>query len=405
MSRISIIAVGSRGDVAPLAGLGAELKRRGHDVAVTAYSPFASMIMSCGLTFRELPAALDDGEDPTKGLAAFAAPSGMRTLDAAILRVNADQATDLLLLSPFAEMAGHPLAEAKGIPALGVRMQPLSATAAHPPAILGGGNLGARGNKLAAEFGAGLFDLLYGGVVADLRRSVGLPKVSARALRRLRTGANWTVLHGYSTSVAPRPADWRTGLEVTGYWRPPRDPSWTPPDELARFLAAGPPPVFVGLGSVVVSKKRSRVLSELIVRAAELAGVRVLIQAGWAGLHAATDGVLTIGDAPHDWLFPHMAAVAHHCGAGTTAAGLRAGVPTVALPGYGDGPFWARRLREIGACATVIPQRRLTAERLADGFRAALDPALRVTTERIGAQIRSEDGAARAASIIERHLR
>lgn len=190
MSRISIIAVGSRGDVAPLAGVGTELKRRGHDVAVTAYSPFASMITSCGLTFRELPAALDDAEDPTKGLAAFVAPSGMRTLGAAILRANADEATDLLLLSPFAEMAGHPLAEAKGIPALGVRMQPLSTTAAHPPAILGGGNLGARGNRLVAEFGAGVFDRLYGGVVANLRRSLGLPKVSARRLRRLRTAAN-----------------------------------------------------------------------------------------------------------------------------------------------------------------------------------------------------------------------
>jgi UDP:flavonoid glycosyltransferase YjiC (YdhE family) len=404
MSRISIIAVGSRGDVAPLAGLGTALKQRGHDVAVTAYSPFETMITGCGLEFRELPAVLAGGEDPVKGLAAFAAPSGMRELGAAILRVNTDEATDMLLLSPFAEMAGHPLAEAKGVPSLGLRLQPLSATAAHPPAILGAVHLGPRANRLVADIGAGMLDRLYGRVVADLRRGLGLPKVSARRLRRRRTTADWPVLHGYSPLVAPRPVDWRTGLEVTGYWWPPRDPTWTPPEELVRFLAAGPPPVFIGLGSVMVSTERSRALSELITRAAELAGTRVLVQAGWAGLCATTDRVLTIGEAPHDWLFPQTAAVAHHCGAGTVAAGLRAGVPTIALPGYGDGPFWARRLRDIGACATIIPQRRLTAERLAEGIRASMDPARAVATERIGAQIRSEDGVGTAALIIERHL-
>ncbi|MBI3224571.1 MAG: glycosyltransferase family 1 protein [Mycolicibacterium cosmeticum] len=404
MSRISIIAVGSRGDVAPLAGLGAALARAGHEVAVTAYSPFETMITDCGLTFRELPAALEGTDDPMKELAAFVAPSGMRDLGMAIVAADAGEPADMVLLSPFAEMAGHALAEAKGITAVGVRLQPLSATTAYPPAVLGARSLGPRGNRWAADAGTWLVDRLYRGVAADLRRELGLPKNSPLELRRERTAAEWPVLHGYSALVAPRPEDWRPGLEVTGYWWPPASPDWQPSDELATFLADGPPPVFVGLGSVMTDSARARELSEIFVRAADLAGVRMIVQSGWAGLDVDTDRVLTTGEAPHDWLFPQTAAVAHHCGAGTVAAGLRAGVPTIALPGYGDGAFWAARLRDVGACAATIPQRRLTAERLADAIRAAHDPTLKACTDRIAPGINAEDGIGQAISIIEKKL-
>lgn len=404
MSRISIIAVGSRGDVAPLAGLGAAMARAGHEVAVTAYSPFETTITDCGLTFRELPAALEGTDDPMKELAAFVAPSGMRDLGMAIVAADAGEPADMVLLSPFAEMAGHALAEAKGITAVGVRLQPLSATTAYPPAVLGARSLGPRGNRWAADAGTWLVDRLYRGVAADLRRELGLPKNSPRELRRERTAAEWPVLHGYSALVAPRPEDWRPGLEVTGYWWPPASPDWEPSDELATFLADGPPPVFVGLGSVMTDSARARELSEIFVRAADLAGVRMIVQSGWAGLDVGTDRVLTIGEAPHDWLFPQTAAVAHHCGAGTVAAGLRAGVPTIALPGYGDGAFWAARLRDVGACAATVPQRRLTAERLADAIRAAHDPTLKACTDRIAAGINAEDGIGQAISIIEKKL-
>jgi UDP:flavonoid glycosyltransferase YjiC (YdhE family) len=404
VSRISIIAIGSRGDVAPLTGLGAALQSAGHDVSVTAYSPFGAMITDCGLRFRELPAALESTDDPARELAAFASPAGMRKLGNTILTANAGEPADMLLLSPFAELAGHPLAEAKDIPALGVRLQPISATATHPPSVLGIQNLGRHGNRVIADAGASFVDRLYGAVMAGFRRDLGLPKVSARKLRRLRTNADWPVLHGYSPLVAPRPVDWRPGLEVTGYWWPPTPSHWEPPDDLVAFLADGPPPVFVGLGSVMTTAARARELSGLFVRAAELSGTRILVQSGWAGLDAAGDGVLTIGDVPHDWLFPQTTAVAHHCGAGTAAAGLRAGVPVIALPGHGDSAFWARRLRELGACSATIPQRRLTAERLAEAIGKAADPGVKADTERIASEINSEDGIGQAISIIEKPL-
>jgi sterol 3beta-glucosyltransferase len=134
------------------------------------------------------------------------------------------------------------------------------------------------------------------------------------------------------------------------------------------------------------------------VRAAETRGV---IQAGWAGLDVSGDGVLTIGDVPHDWLFDRVAAAVHHCGASTAAAGLRAGVPTVGVPAMGDQPFWARRLSDLGVSSATIPQRRLNAELLSAAIRVALnDSTIRDNAERLASRIAAEDGAGRVLDAV-----
>lgn len=249
-------------------------------------------------------------------------------------------------------------------------------------------------------------DHLYGGVVAHFRRELGLPKASTGDLRRRRTRTNWPILHGYSPSVAPRPVDWRPGLQVTGYWWPPTPPGWQPPPQLTDFLASGPAPVFVGLGSTVFTAARAQQLAEIISAGLRQAGVRGVVQSGWAGLDVIGDDILTIGDTPHEWLFPQMAAAAHHCGAGTTAAALRAGVPSVALPGpAGDQPFWARRLHALGAATTPLPQRRLTASGLADAIRVTLGSTeLRRAATHLADRMAREDGTGAAVNAVERLL-
>lgn len=398
MSTVLIIAVGSRGDVAPLTGVGVGLLHAGHDVAIAAYTPFAQMVTGCGLRFLELPADLEPAADvnPMKSLTAFASPSGMRALGNDILTAVADEPADLLLLSPFAEMAGHPLAEALGAKSIGVRLQPFSPTADYPPAVVGGWSGPGTVNRTASATGAWAIDRLYGAVIADFRRGLNLPSMSARRLRQRRTAANWPVLHGYSPHVAPRPADWRSGLKVTGYWWPAAG-DWLPPAVLTDFLTAGPPPVFVTFGSMMTSTHRAEQLSSLICTAARRAGVRMIVQAGWAELDVADDDVLTIGEAPHEWLFLRVAAVAHHCGAGTVAAGIKAARPTIALPAYGDGPFWARRLEHLGVSVATIAQRSLTADRLAAALRTAVgDRTVLDNARRLAGAIASEDGIARA---------
>jgi len=410
MSTVAIAAVGSRGDVAPLTGVGVALREAGHRVVVAAYTPFSDLITGCGLEFRELSADFTPGAEnadvsPTAGLAAMFTPRGVQATGQLILDALRDVPADVLLLPPLSELAGHPLAEAMGIPSLGVRMQPLSATTTYPPTVLGAWSAGSRGNRMAADASAWIFDRLYGGVVAGFRKDLGLPKLSTRALRRQRTNANWPILHGYSPIVVPRPTDWRTGLEVVGYWWPaPTD--WEPPQALTDFLAAGPAPVFIGLGSTVLTERRAEHLVDVIAAALRQAGVRGVVQSGWAGLDVSSDDVLMIGEAPHDWLFPQMAAVAHHCGAGTTAAALRAGVPTIAMPGpAGDQPFWALRLRELGASTAPIPQRKLTADRLAAAIRTAVtDHQIRDATRQLAGRIGSEDGAARVVTAVENLL-
>jgi sterol 3beta-glucosyltransferase len=412
VSTVAIAAVGSHGDVAPLAGVGLALQQAGHRVVIAAYTPFADLITGCGLEFRDLPADFTPGADHADAtskdtFAAIFTPRGQRATGQLILNALGETPADILLLSPLSELVGHSLAEAHGVPSLGMRLQPLSSTAAYPPSLLGAWSLGATGNRLAADTAAWAVDRLYGGVVAGFRRDLGLPKIPARALRRQRSDTNWPILHGYSPSVLPRPADWRPGLQVTGYWWPPAPKDWQPPRVLTDFLAAGPAPVFVGLGSTVVTASRAEQLATIISEALRRAGMRGVIQAGWAGLDVIGNDVLTIGETPHDWLFPQLAAVAHHCGAGTTAATLRAGIPTIALPGpAGDQPFWARRLQRLGVSAATIAQRALNAGNLADAIEIAVsDGQYRCNAQEAAGKVAGESGFADAVRTVEELLR
>ncbi|MBE5406973.1 glycosyltransferase [Mycobacteroides abscessus subsp. massiliense] len=193
MADIVIAALGSHGDVAPLTGVGARLQQAGHRVTLAAYDRFASLVRNCGIGFRGVSEPRESSDeadvDVTRALFQFLAPRGMRSLGTALLTALQDAPADILLLSPFSELAGHPLAEAKGIPSAGIRFQPYSATADFLPATLGGRSAGPTGNRLASRAGAELIDRFYGGVTAGFRRDFGLPKVSARRLREQRTKA------------------------------------------------------------------------------------------------------------------------------------------------------------------------------------------------------------------------
>lgn len=157
---------------------------------------------------------MSDIENPAKAVMRFMSPKGMQATGEGLLRTLRDEPADILLLSPFAELAAHPLAEARGVPSIGIRLQAMSTTADFPPSILGGWSAGPMLNRAAGRFGAGWVDRYCAKPITTLRSQLGLPKVSARALRRRRTEAEWPILHGFSPTVVPRPRDWRRGLEV-----------------------------------------------------------------------------------------------------------------------------------------------------------------------------------------------
>jgi UDP:flavonoid glycosyltransferase YjiC (YdhE family) len=210
------------------------------------------------------------------------------------------------------------------------------------------------------------------------------------------------ILYGYSPSVLPPPADWGTSIHVTGYWFLDPEEDWTPPPALVEFLQAGPPPVYVGFGSM--SHRKPKETADLILKALAQAGQRAILLSGWSGMQAieTPESVFAIDSVPHAWLFPRVAAVVHHGGAGTTAAGLRAGAPSVIVPFFGDQPFWGQRVAELGVGPTPISRKKLTVERLAQAIhQAATDPGMRQRASWLGANIRAEDGIARAVAVVE----
>jgi UDP:flavonoid glycosyltransferase YjiC (YdhE family) len=422
MAKVVIAAVGSRGDTAPLIAIGARLQEAGHEVVLSAQSIFEDLVTSCGLRFLPHDLSMhgvDTGapklaapgvpdmseiENPAKAVMEFMSPKGVQKTGEGLLTALRDERADILLLSPFAELAGHQLAEAWDVPTVGIRLQAMSTTAEFPPSILGAWSAGPVLNQAAGRFGAGWIDRFYAKPVAAFRSQLGLPKVSARAQRRRRTEAEWPILHGFSPTVVPRPQDWRRGLDVVGYWWPPRPRDWEPPADVVRFLESGPPPVYIGFGSLPMPKAQATQVSDVIAQALCKAGVRGIVQAGWAQLAVCTDDVLTIGEVPHDWLFDRVAAVAHACGAGTTGAGLRAGLPAIAIPNAGDQSFWARRLDKLGVNAATLSLKKLTVDSLAAAFTTAVtDPDLRANAKAVAARLASEDGPGEVAKTVE-HL-
>ena len=210
------------------------------------------------------------------------------------------------------------------------------------------------------------------------------------------------ILYGYSPAVIPPPADWNEQMRVTGYWFLDSGDDWTPPADLLEFLQAGTPPVYIGFGSMIM--RNPEATAQLIMQALARTRQRAIMLSGWGGLRSTNvpDSVFMIDAVPHAWLFPRMAAVVHHGGAGTTSAGLRAGVPSIIVPFFADQPFWGQRVADLGVGPAPIPFKRLTADRLAQAIQIAVtDQAMRQRAAELGERIRAEDGIARAAAVIQ----
>ncbi|WP_418960656.1 glycosyltransferase [Streptomyces tritici] len=398
--RVALITAGSRGDVAPFTGLGHGLVREGHDVTLVTHETFAGLAREAGLRFHGLPVDPQAELRTERGRQLLASRSGpgklarmlamARRLVGAMApgMLDAARAADVLLLSGSVAPLGRAIADGLGIASRGVYLQPLAPTAAFPPPVIGIRSYGRAGNRLAARVVDSALHLTFAEAARHMRSALG----GTRSRRRERR--NWPVHHGFSPLVVPRPADWRPGLTIGGYWWPYVSPAAALSDEVHAFLDAGPAPVFVGLGSPTVPDPER--MSDLLVRALRAAGLRGVIQSGWSGLGADGDDMLTIGEAPHSLLFPRMAAVVHHAGAGTTAAALRAGVPAVPVPVWFDGAFWSSRLTALGVSPGAVPLRTLTTpDALAAALTAAVrDPSYRRQATAVAERLRREDGVA-----------
>ena len=191
---------------------------------------------------------------------------------------------------------------------------------------------------------------------------------------------------------------------MTGYFFFEKAESIQPSTELQNFLDAGEPPVCVSFGSMVNrdAEKIDRIVREALTKT----GQRGIILSGWGGARKnSSNDLLYIESAPHDWLLPRCKMLIHHGGAGTVAAGLRAGIPQVVVPFMTDQPFWARRVHSVGAAPKPILVKRLSVERLTQAISEASGDNIRQRAHTLGQSIYKEDGVMRAVELIESHAR
>jgi sterol 3beta-glucosyltransferase len=415
--RFTILAHGSRGDVQPYVALGIGLQRAGHAVRLAAPRLFEPFVTGYGLEFASLagdPADLMGSAVARAGHEGNILGSARVVLEYALplaAQVMADafgacQGADAIIHSLLMTTVGHEAARRMERPDFSALVFAVFApTAAFPCPGFPPVPLGPVYNRLTHQLFVQLFWRGGGMAYGWLRRKdPTLPALSGWPFRRSNKRPT-PILYGFSPCVIPKPADWGEHVHVTGYWSLDEVPDWRPSAELARFLEAGPPPVFVGFGSVI--SREARELADIVVAALAEAGQRGVLLTGWGGLGAVnlSDQVCQIESAPFDWLFPRMAAVVHHGGVGTTAAGLRAGIPTVIVPFTADQPFWGRQAHRLGVGPRPIHRKRLTVQNLSEAIRVAVsDETIRRRARALGERLSVEEGVARAVAVMEEYL-
>jgi UDP:flavonoid glycosyltransferase YjiC (YdhE family) len=416
--KITIFTAGSRGDIQPCVVLSRSLKQAGYRVCLAAPEDFASFVQKQGVDFYPLHGdvqqimASDTGRKfmetgaahPIKSIGAI-----RKMIAPVIIRMAKDaynacrDANGLICLGVFSSF-GQSIAAALGIPIVNLEPTPLLPTKAFPaPSWPIQRDLGRWHNYLSGVAMLQVVWLWYRPFVNDFRRQLGL---SAYTFARFYHAFRSTPMLGaYSPSLISHPVDWSDNVHITGYFFLDTQTEWQPSSELQAFLDAGDPPVYIGFGSM--AGRNPEQLTRLVLDALAKSGQRGLLLTGWGGLcpESVPDNVFVVDSAPHSWLFPRMAAVVHHGGAGTTAEGLRAGVPTVIVPFVLDQPFWGARVKALGLGPEPIPQKHLTSDRLADAISMAVkDSNMRQRTHSYGAAIRAENGCGQATNIIKRYF-
>ncbi|OAP60468.1 hypothetical protein AYL99_05470 [Fonsecaea erecta] len=453
---IVIQIVGSRGDVQPFVALGQVLKNKyKHRVRIATHPTFKQFVTENGLEFfsiggdpAELMAfmvknpGLMPGMDSLKngdvgkrrkgiyeiitgcwrscieagdGLGMPASDDTMdtRSFDSAV-SFGMDPTlkpfvADAIIANPPSFAHVH-IAEKLGIPLHLMFTMPWSPTQSfpHPLANIISSNTDASITNFVTY---ALVDMLtwqgLGDVINRFReRSLGLEPVSIMwapgMVSRLRIP--WT--YCWSPALIPKPADWGSYIDISGFFFLNLSTNYTPPQDLADFLAAGPPPVYIGFGSIVVDDPNA--MTRMIFDAIKKTGQRAIVSKGWGGLGAnelgIPEGVFMIGNCPHDWLFNHVSCVVHHGGAGTTAAGILAGRPTVVVPFFGDQPFWGSMTARAGAGPVPIAYKNLTADKLAHSILEALKPESLERAKELSLKIKAEDGCEAGAQSFHKQL-
>ncbi len=399
---ITILALGSRGDIQPYAVLGSGLKSAGHQVRFITFESFASLVTELGLDFHPIPGdaqtVVANGGTNMLGLVrsfTSLAKGYARSLSNPHLGE-----TDIIINQLPGGLYGYDLAEKYNLPMMLASVIPLARTDTMP--LMGFPNLPLPAyNRMTYSVGEKVLWQMFRSVINEWRtQTLKLPPIPRKGyFDRLGT-RKFPILNGFSEHVVPRPADWNEHIHITGYWFA-EEKHWESPDDLLRFLDAGKPPVFIGFGSMPI--KNPRQTTEMILEALKRSGQRGILHSGWGGLGEMSlpENVFKIKYAPYDWLFPRMSMIFHHGGSGTTAYALRSGVPSCVIPFVFDQFYWGKRSAELGVGPQPIPFKKINVENLITAIELGLGhPYFKQNAADIGRKITVENGIENALNII-----
>lgn len=401
-----VATYGTEGDARPFAALCRSLMDAGHEARLLADPATLGTAQALGVPTTALGGNIRNtlfGNDTassvvTKGggfnatarvlakIATENAESWLGTI------VAAASGYDAVLAAGLAAFVGFSAAEYLGIKSIGSGMIPITPTSEFPSPFLPSKWVPRALNRTSQRFVNAMLWNAFRGKTNAARAKLGLPPRTA-------VWKDLPMAYGVSPTLLPQPADWPEHVHLCGQWVVPAN-DWVPTDELARFMADGEAPVYIGFGSM--SGFDSPRLLDMLIRATN--GRRVLLNPGWSGIDPSglPGNVLVIGDTPHDWLFPRVSIVIHHGGSGTSHSATRAGVPSIVIPFAGDQFFWAERLRITGVAPKPLDARKLTMQEV----RAALDftatRRVRNQARTMGEMMHQENGVRNAVGILER---
>ncbi|CEG67174.1 hypothetical protein RMATCC62417_03641 [Rhizopus microsporus] len=414
------ITIGTRGDVQPYIALCKGLMKDGHRCRIATHDEFKDWIEEHGIEFRTV------GGDPGELMRICVENNffsvnfvreGLRLFKDWIdellsLAWEAVQGTDVIIESPSA-MVGIHMAEALGVPYFRSFPMPMTRTRSFPHPFATPNHPKGR---LYNDMTYVLFDYAVWRAIATRTNAFrkNKLKIPATSYEKLEV---WKIpyLYSFSPNIVPSPLDWLDWIHCTGYWFLDNPQTgWKPEEKLKAFVESKDtrPLVYIGFGSIIVSDPKE--ITRIIVESVLLSNVRAIVSRGWSSrlqgvaheeddiLKKHPDTIFSIQSVPHDWLFPQVRAVVHHGGAGTTAAGLRAGRPTIIKPFFADQFFWGERVEEMGIGRCI---KKLTVESLSAALRVvSTDEHMLKLAKKVGEKISSEAGVDTAIQCIYRDM-
>lgn len=421
--KIAITTVGSRGDLQPFISLGLGLKKAGYDVLIISAKNEEDFVRNYGLDFHALDVNIQElmeGNSDVQGMAKGSNPlkfmithlKGSKNLKSMMIKTQCEmwdacQDADLIVFHPGMPI-GYYIAHVNHKKSVLLNPFPVVATKDYPSILFYSlPRLGKVFNSLTHALFYKMFWALAKSAIVAFWKGKKLPKVDFKTspvIQQIKSGR--PVINAYSPLVFQPAREWGINIQTVGSLIIENESNFTPAKELVDFINAGEPPIFIGFGSMKDINSFTRtfeILSEAVTKTKQ----RAVIGLGWTKnsfTGAIPENLFLIENTPFTWLFPQMKLVIHHGGAGTTAAGLIAGKPTIIIPHIADQPAWGLRVYELGVGSKPIAKKNLTANKLSKAILFALQPRIVETANQLGQSMRKENGSGKAVEIIHKYL-